>query len=154
MKIQILKFVTILLITIFTISCSNNDDNNSGSAAADNLVGTWQYKSVSGSYTSPVGTAPMVCNNTMGTITLNANLTYSMSNVNAACQIGALDLPLAIAQNSGTYTRNNTALVTTPSSGTAFNFTIEELTSNRMKLRLIQTNAASVSTNVVYTLEK
>jgi hypothetical protein len=29
MKIQILKFVTILLTTIFTISCSNNDDNNS-----------------------------------------------------------------------------------------------------------------------------
>lgn len=154
MKTQILKIVTILFITFFTISCNNDDDNNSGAPVADNLIGTWQYKSVSGSFTSPAGTFPMTCINTTGTITLNANLTYSMSNVSSACQSGKLDLPLAIAANSGTYTRNNTSLVTTPSSGTTFNMTIEELTSNRMKLRLIQTIAASVSTNVVYTLEK
>jgi Lipocalin-like domain len=149
----LLKIFAILFISLLTFSC-NNDDDNSGTPVADNLIGTWQYKSVSGSFTSPAGTFPMVCTNTTGTITLNANLTYTMTNVSSACQSGKLDLPLAIAANSGTYTRNNTSLVTTPSSGTAFNMTIEELTSNRMKLRLVQTIAASVTTDVVYTLEK
>ena len=150
----ILKTIAILFITSLTISCNNDDDDNSSTPVADDLIGTWQYKSVSGSFTSPAGTFPMVCNNTTGTITLNTNLTYTMTNVSSACQSGKLELPLAIATNSGTYTRNNTSLVTTPSSGTAFNMTIEELTSNRMKLRLVQTISASVTTDVVYTLEK
>lgn len=150
----ILKTIAILFITSLTISCSNDDDDSTRAPATSDIVGTWQYKSVSGTFTSPAGTFPMVCTNTTGTITLNANLSYTMSNVNSACQSGKLDLPLAIATNSGTYTRNNTSLVTTPSSGKVFNMTIEELTSNRMKLRLIQTLSAGISTNVVYSLEK
>jgi Lipocalin-like domain len=153
MKTQ-LRIFAILFISLLTFSCNNDDDNNSGTPVVDDLIGTWQYKSVSGSFTSPAGTFPMVCTNTMGTITLNANQSYIMSNVNSECQSGKLALPLAIATNSGTYTRNNTSLVTNPTSGTVFNMTIEELTNNRMKLRLVQTISASVTTNVVYTLEK
>jgi uncharacterized protein (DUF2147 family) len=145
--------LAILLLTIFAMSC-NNDNANSDTPATNDIVGTWQYRSVSGTITSPAGTSPLVCNNTTGTITLNTNLSYTMSNVNSDCQYLKVSLPLAIATNSGTYTRNNTSLVTTPSSGTVFNMTIEELTSNRMKLRLNQTISASLSANVVYTLEK
>lgn len=151
---NILKSFAILFISLLTISCNNDDDDSTPAPATSDIVGTWHYKSVSGTFTSPAGTFPMVCTNTAGTITLNTNLSYTMSNVNSACQSGKLDLPIAIAANSGTYIRNNTSLVTTPTSGTVFNMTIEELTSNRMKLRLIQPLSAGISANVVYSLEK
>ncbi len=148
----------ILFILILTLSCGN-DDENPVAPAANDLLGTWQYKSVSGTIIVPslAETLPINCTNTTGTITLNENGTYTMTNLNSSCIYSFFgtnaSLPIAVVTDSGTYVRNNNSLVTTSSTGQVFNMTINEITSTRLKLGLVRTTSGLTS-NVIYSLEK
>jgi hypothetical protein len=153
------KSILILLsaaIMLFT-SCSKSD-TPANNPATNEIVGTWQYKSVAGTINTPAGSGPMSCTNTSGTITLNTNGSYNLSAVSSTCNYSvagmSIPLPLSLAASSGTYVRSGTTLTTTPSSGQVFTMTIQELTSTRMLLRLNQTITTGVTTDVTYTLEK
>ncbi len=148
----------ILFILILTLSCGN-DDENPVAPAANDLLGTWQYKSVTGTITVPTitETLPLNCINTTGNITLNENGTYTMTNLNSSCTYSFFGsnalLPIAVVTESGTYVRNNNSLVTTSSTGQVFNMTINEITSTRLKLGLVRTTS-DLTSNVIYSLEK
>lgn len=151
----ILVSTTILLLN----SCSKSDSSSgSGGTNAGDHTGTWQYKSVAGTITTPAGSGPMSCTNTSGTMTLNSNGSYNLSAVSSSCNYTvagiSIPMPLSLAASSGTYVRSGTSLTTTPSSGQVFTMTIQELTSTRMLLRLNQTITTGVTTDVIYTLEK
>lgn len=139
-------------------SCSKSDTSSGGSTSGGDLTGTWQYKSVAGTVTTPAGPSNMSCTNTSGTMTLNANGSYILSAVSSSCNYTILGMsvpmPLSLAASSGTYVRSGSSLTTTPTSGQAFTMTIQELTSSRMLLKLNQTITTGVTTDVTYTLEK
>ena len=140
-------------------SCSKSDSNtNSGNPNSTDITGTWLYKSVSGTITTPAGSGPMSCTNTSGTMTLNTNGSYTLSAVSSTCNYTvagmSIPMPLSLPGGAGTYVRTGNTLTTTPSSGTVFTMTIQELTSTRMLLKLNQTITTGVTTDVTYTLEK
>lgn len=153
-------FLILITVGLFIASsCNKSDSNtNTGNPSSTDITGTWLYKSVSGTITTPAGSGPMSCTNTSGTMTLNTNGSYNLSAVSSTCNYSiagmSIPLPLSLAASSGNYVRSGTSLTTTPSSGQVFTMTIEELTSSRMLLRLNQTITTGVTTNVVYTLEK
>ena len=154
-----MKKTILILITagLFLTSC-NKSDSNSGSTSSGDIIGTWLYKSVAGTITTPAGSGPMSCTNTSGTMTLNTDGSYNLSAVSSSCNYiiagMSIPLPLSLAASSGTYVRSGTSLTTTPTSGQVFTMTIQELSTTRMLLRLNQTITTGVTTDVTYTLEK
>lgn len=91
------KSILILLsaaIMLFT-SCSKSD-TPANNPATNEIVGTWQYKSVAGTINTPAGSGPMSCTNTSGTITLNTNGSYNLSAVSSTCNysVAGMSIPL------------------------------------------------------------
>jgi len=151
-----MKKTILILITaglFLTSSCSRSD-----SATTSDITGTWLYKSVAGTISTPTGSGPMSCTNTSGTITLNSNGSYTMSAVTSACNYTiagmSIPIPLSISGSSGTYVRSGNSLTTTPSSGQVFMMTIQEVTTTRMILKLNQMITTGITADVTYTLEK
>jgi hypothetical protein len=69
-----MKKTFLILITaglFIASSCSKSDSTNSGNPSSTDITGTWLYKSVAGTITTPAGSGPMSCTNTSGTMTLN-----------------------------------------------------------------------------------
>lgn len=151
-------FLILITVGLFIASSCSKSDSTSGNPSSTDITGTWLYKSVAGTITTPAGSGPMSCTNTSGTMTLNSNGSYNLSAVSSTCNYSiagiSIPLPLSLAASSGTYVRSGTSLTTTPSSGQVFTMTIQELTSTRMLLRLNQTITTGVTTDVIYTLEK
>lgn len=151
-------FLILITVGLFIASSCSKSDSTSSNPSSTDITGTWLYKSVAGTITTPAGSGPMSCTNTSGTMTLNSNGSYNLSAVSSSCNYTvagiSIPMPLSLATSSGTYVRSGTSLTTTPSSGQVFTMTIQELTSTRMLLRLNQTITTGVTTDVIYTLEK
>lgn len=154
-KKSVLILISAAILQLTSCSKSETPTNN---PATNEIVGTWQYKSVEGTISTPAGSGPMSCINTSGTMTLNSNGSYNLSAVSSSCNYSiagmSIPLPLSLAASSGSYVRSGTSLTTTPTSGQVFTMTIQELSSTRMLLRLNQTITTGVTTDVIYTLEK